>query len=208
MRRSSSISAAVIRRLPYYLRALEDLSNQGVERISSSELSEKIGYTASQIRQDFNHFGGFGLQGYGYNVKHLKAEIRNILGLNREYRICVVGCGHLGYAVANFSNFYEDSFVVDSIFDADPAVIGNEIVGVKIRDVAEMPEYLKTNKVDIGVITVPKDSAQQIADQLIEGGVEGIWNFAPLNLVVPEEITVNNVHLFDGLQSLAYYINN
>ena len=202
------VSAAVIRRLPNYLRILDDLSQQGIERISSSELSEKIGYTASQIRQDFNHFGGFGLQGYGYNIEYLKKEIRAILGLNREYRICVVGCGHLGYAVANFSNFYEDSFVVASIFDANPELIGQEIVGVKIQDVANMRQYLKENKMDIGVVTVPKSAAQEVADILVEGGVSGIWNFAPLNLTVPDDVVVNNVHLFDGLQSLTYYINH
>lgn len=208
MKGINDISVAVIRRLPHYLRALEDLSARGVERISSSELSEIIGYTASQIRQDFNHFGGFGLQGYGYNVTHLTMEIRTILGLNREYKICVVGCGHIGYAVANFSNFYEDSFVVSSIFDADPTIVGTEIVGVKVQDATHMLEYLKTHPVDIGVITVPKDAAQNVADILVECGVKGIWNFAPINLQVPPNVIANNVHLFDGLQSLAYYINH
>jgi len=208
MKKSNKVPAAVIRRLPHYLRILEELHGKGVERISSGELSERIGYTASQIRQDFNHFGGFGQQGYGYNVESLREEIRGILGLTREYEIAVVGCGRLGHAIAYFTNSFESTFVIKAIFDISPEIIGDEIVGVEVQNVSELPEYLKNNKIDIGVITVPKESAQEIADLLTAGGVGGIWNFAPMDLELPEGFPVYNVHLYDGLQSLVYYINH
>ena len=208
MKKSNKVPAAVIRRLPHYLRILEELHSKGIERISSGELSERIGYTASQIRQDFNHFGGFGQQGYGYNVESLREEIRGILGLTREYDIAVVGCGRLGHAIAYFTNYFESTFVIKGIFDISPEIIGEEILGVVVQDVKELPAYLKENKIDIGVITVPKESAQEIADVLTEGGVGGIWNFAPMDLELPEKFPVYNVHLYDGLQSLVYYINH
>lgn len=208
MNDTKKISSAVIRRMPHYLRALEDLHNKGIERISSGELSDKIGYTASQIRQDLNHFGGFGQQGYGYNVDSLRAEIRNILGLTTEYKVVVVGCGRLGHAVANFTNSFESNFIISAIFDESPEIIGEEILGVKVQDVKNMPAYLSAHKMDIGVITVPKEPAQKVADMLIDGGVRGIWNFAPIDLNIPQNVAINNVHLFDGLQSLAYYMNH
>ena len=208
MKKTNKVPAAVIRRLPHYLRILEELNGKGVERISSGELSERIGYTASQIRQDFNHFGGFGQQGYGYNVQSLRNEIRSILGLTREYGIAVVGCGRLGHAIAYFTNYFESTFVIKAIFDISPEIIGEEILGVKVQDVAKLPDYLKENKIDIGVITVPKESAQEVADVLTAGGASGIWNFAPMDLELPEGFPVHNVHLYDGLQSLVYYINH
>lgn len=208
MKRANKVPAAVIRRLPHYLRILEELHGRGVERISSGELSERIGYTASQIRQDFNHFGGFGQQGYGYNVESLREETRGILGLTREYDIAVVGCGRLGHAIAYFTNSFESTFVIKGIFDISPEIIGDEILGVVVQNVSELPEYLKNNRIDIGVITVPKESAQEIADILTAGGAGGIWNFAPMDLELPEAFPVCNVHLFDGLQSLVYYINH
>lgn len=202
------IPAAVIRRLPHYLRVLEDMHRKDIKRISSGELSGEIGYTASQIRQDFNHFGGFGQQGYGYNVECLRGEIRNILGLTKEYRIAVVGCGRLGHAIAFFTKSFKGTFVISAIFDAKPDLVGEEIEGVKVSDLSNLPAYLSKNRIDIGVITVPKKSAQEIADILVAGGVRGIWNFAPVDLILPEGYPVCNVHLYDGLQSLVYYINN
>ena len=208
MKKSVKVPAAVIRRLPHYLRILEELHGKGIERISSGELSERIGYTASQIRQDFNHFGGFGQQGYGYNVESLREEIRGILGLTREYKIAVVGCGRLGHAIAYFTNSFESTFVITAIFDISPEIIGENILGVEVQDVKALPAYLKENQIDIGVITVPKEAAQEIADVLTAGNVGGIWNFAPMDLELPEGFPVYNVHLYDGLQSLVYYINH
>lgn len=208
MKQHEKISSAVIRRLPRYLRALEDLQNSGTERISSGELSKLIGYTASQIRQDLNHFGGFGQQGYGYNVKDLKAEIEKILGLGRQYKMVIVGSGRLGQAINSFIHSYSDDFCVTSLFDVKEDLIGKEKSGVLIRSVADLTEYLKQNPTDIGVITVTKENAQSVCDALLAGGVKGIWNFAPIDLERTEGTPVENVHLSDNLHSLVYYINH
>ena len=208
MKQNEKISSAVIRRLPRYLRALEDLENSSTERISSGELSKLIGYTASQIRQDLNHFGGFGQQGYGYNVKDLKSEIEKILGLGRQYRMVIVGSGRLGQAINSFISSYSDDFCVTSLFDVKEELIGKEKHGVLIRAVDDLTEYLKENPTDIGVITVTKENAQSVCDKLVAGGIKGIWNFAPIDLERPAEIPMENVHLSDNLHSLVYYINH
>ena len=208
MKHNGKISTAVIRRLPRYLRALEDLEHSGTERISSGELSKLIGYTASQIRQDLNHFGGFGQQGYGYNVKDLKTEIEKILGLGRQYRMVIVGSGRLGQAINSFISSYSDDFCVTSLFDVKPELIGKEKSGVLIRSVDSLTEYLKANPTDIGVITVTKENAQSACDRLMAGGVKGIWNFAPIDLENTGTTPVENVHLSDNLHSLVYYINH
>lgn len=208
MKRDGKISNAVIRRLPRYLRALDDLKNKGFERISSKDLSEEIGYTASQIRQDLNHFGGFGQQGYGYNVNDLHEEIEKILGLNLTYRLAIVGCGKLGRAIANFNYTYNKGFQTIGMFDINPEIIGTDINGIKVEHVTDLPAFLKKNSVDIGVICVTKEAAQHVAQTMKEGNIKGIWNFAPLDLADTEEVPVENVHLSDGLQSLVYYINH
>ncbi|HCU07766.1 MAG TPA: redox-sensing transcriptional repressor Rex [Clostridiales bacterium] len=208
MKRNGKISNAVIRRLPRYLRILEELSSQDVQRISSRDLSEKTGYTASQIRQDLNHFGGFGQQGYGYNVNDLREEIEKILGLTREYRLVIVGCGRLGRAIANFNYTYNQGFPVIGMFDVNPEIIGKTINDIPVADVRTLPEFLKQNSVDIGVICVTKEAAEGVADILIKGKVQGIWNFAPWDVEEAEGIPVENVHLSDGLQALIYYINH
>ena len=208
MKRDGKISNAVIRRLPRYLRALEELKNKGFERISSKDLSEEIGYTASQIRQDLNHFGGFGQQGYGYNIDDLHGEIEKILGLNRRYRLVIVGCGKLGSAIANFNYTYNKNFETIGLFDINPNIINTELNGITVLSVEELPRFLKENAVDIGVICVTKESAQQIAEVMTEGNVNGIWNFAPWDLLSTTEIPVENVHLSDGLQTLTYYLNH
>ena len=208
MKQDGKISSAVIRRLPRYLRALEDLENSGTERISSGELSKLIGYTASQIRQDLNHFGGFGQQGYGYNVKDLKAEIGKILGLGKKYNMVIVGSGRLGQAINSFISSYSENFRVTSLFDVKEDLIGKEKSGVLIRDFADLETYLKKNPTDIGVITVPKETAQNACDKLMAGGVNGIWNFAPIDLENTGSLPVENVHLSDNLHSLVYYINH
>ena len=208
MRDYQYIPVAVKRRLPRYLRVLGVLKDAGVEKISSGSLSEHLGYTASQIRQDLNHFGGFGQQGYGYNVKDLKAEIGKILGLNTKYRMVIVGSGRLGQAINSFISSYSANFCVTSLFDVKEDLIGKEKHGVLIRSVDTLTEYLKENPTDIGVITVTKENAQSACDKLVAGGVRGIWNFAPIDLECTADIPMENVHLSDNLHSLVYYINH
>jgi redox-sensing transcriptional repressor len=207
MKGSNRISNAVIRRLPRYRRALNDLKKKGVERISSNELSGLIGYTASQIRQDLNNFGGFGQQGYGYNVESLYTQIGAILGLDREYSMIIVGSGNLGQAIANYANYYKAGFVVAGMFDVNPKLIGISINGIEIQDYEKLDDFLKENNVDIGIICTTKTSAQNVADKLCEGKVKGIWNFAPMDIEITGDTILENVHLSDSLNTLAYYIS-
>ena len=206
--KENKISSAVIRRLPQYLRVLDELKLEGIERISSGDLSARIGHTASQIRQDLNHFGGFGQQGYGYNVSDLYDEIAKIIGLDRKYKMVFVGCGRLGQAIANFVSTYQEHYEIAVMFDINPDLIGKKLVHVEVRSQEELQSFLKKNKIDIGVITVPKSQAQMIADIFFDGGVSGIWNFAPFDLESRGSIPVNNVHIADTLQALTYYINH
>ena len=202
----AKISDAVVNRLPVYRRYLEELMNGDVERISSNDLSRLIGFTASQIRQDLNNFGGFGQQGYGYNIKALYNEINTILGLDQEYKMVIVGVGNLGQAIANHTKYYKTGFPIIGMFDINPKIIGLRINDVVVQDSENLLDFLKTHKVDIGIITTEKEAAQGIADKFVEGGVKGIWNFAPRDLVVPKNIPVGNVHVTDTLNSLVYRI--
>ncbi|MCR5230395.1 MAG: redox-sensing transcriptional repressor Rex [Solobacterium sp.] len=204
----AKISDAVVNRLPVYRRYLEDLMHEDVERISSNELSKRIGFTASQIRQDLNNFGGFGQQGYGYNIRALYKEINSILGLDQEYRMVIVGVGNLGQAIANHTKYYKNGFPIIGMFDINPKVIGLRINDVVVQDADNLVDFLKENKVDIGIITTEKEAAQGIADRLVQGGVRGIWNFAPRDLVVPKNVSVGNVHVTDTLNSLVYRISH
>ncbi|CDM68333.1 Redox-sensing transcriptional repressor rex [Clostridium bornimense] len=201
------ISMAVVRRLPKYQRYLKELMVNDVDRISSKELSEKIGFTASQIRQDLNCFGDFGQQGYGYNVKDLYNKICEILGLNREYSTIIIGAGNIGQAVANYMNFDKLGFKLTGIFDINPKLIGLKIRDIEIMDTDYLDKFLKESKVDIAILCVPKNSAQRITNVLIDGGVQGLWNFAPVDLVVPENIIVENVHLSESLLTISYLMN-
>lgn len=205
-RKKSNISMAVIKRLPKYHRYLMEMIRNDVDRISSKELSEKIGFTASQIRQDLNCFGDFGQQGYGYNVKDLYSEISAILGLSSEYNTVIIGAGNIGQAIANYTRFDTLGFGLTGIFDANPKVIGLRIRDVEIQDIDEMPSFLQSNKVDIGIICVPRNNAQRVCDVLIENGVKGIWNFAPTDLIVPDNVVVENVHLSESLLTLTYLL--
>lgn len=207
MNKSTMISMAVVRRLPKYYRYLSELLRRDIDRISSKELSEKIGFTASQIRQDLNNFGDFGQQGYGYNVKELHREISKILGLDKEYNIVIVGAGNLGQAIANYQGFSKQGFNLKGIFDKNPKLIGIRIKDIEIKDIDMLPEFIESNSIDIGVLCVPKNSAQEVADIFIEKGVKGIWNFAPADIEVPEGIAVENVHLSESLMTLSYIIN-
>ncbi|MDR1952965.1 MAG: redox-sensing transcriptional repressor Rex [Clostridiales Family XIII bacterium] len=208
MKTPTKISPAVIKRLPRYRRFLIDLRKKGIERVSSGALSELMGYTASQIRQDLNNFGGFGQQGYGYNVDALSEGIDAILGLCAHYHIIIVGVGNLGRAVANYTYFYKNEFEIGAMFDIDPAVIGTQIGGVTVQGVDLLSDYLSGHDVDIGIITTSRSSAQSIADVMVGCGVRGIWNFAPTDLEVPEGVALQAVHLSDSLHELVYYINN
>ena len=202
------ISMAVVRRLPKYQRYLKELMSNDVDRISSKEFSEKIGFTASQIRQDLNCFGDFGQQGYGYNVKDLYNKICEILGLDREYNTIIIGAGNLGQAVANYMNFDKLGFKLKGIFDINPKLIGLKIRDIEIMDTDYLDKFLKESKVDIAILCVPKNSAQRITDVLIDGGVQGLWNFAPVDLVVPENIIVENVHLSESMLTLIYQLHS
>ena len=205
---SKNISMAVIRRLPKYYRYLGDLLSKDIQRISSKELSDIIGFTASQIRQDLNNFGGFGQQGYGYNIEDLHNEIGKILGLNKSYNAVLVGAGNLGQAIANYTGFKNAGFEIKALFDANPKLIGLNIRGFEILDSDILEEYIKENNIDIGILCVPKNGAQQLADRLVGAGVKGIWNFAPVDLDVPEDVTVENVHLSESLYTLVYQLND
>lgn len=198
------ISRAVISRLPRYYRYLGDLLEAGVERISSSDLSKKMHVTASQIRQDLNNFGGFGQQGYGYNVKYLYTEIGKILGLDRSHDFIIIGAGNLGQALANYASFERSGFILKSLFDVNPRLEGVTIRGIPVRMVDELEDFLKNNDIEIAALTLPKSKAIEVADILVDNGVKGIWNFAHTDLSLPKDVVVENVHLSDTLMKLSY----
>ncbi len=203
---ANKISRAVIKRLPKYHRYLKELIDKNVKRISSKELSEIMGFTASQIRQDFNNFGGFGQQGYGYNVEDLFEQIGRILGLVSDYKTIIIGAGNLGQALANYSSFEKFNFKLQAMFDLNPRLVGLNFRGVKVLDIATIVDYLKENQIDIAYICTNKESAQSVADTLVENGVKAIWNFAPVDLKLPEHIIVENVHLIEDLFTISYFI--
>lgn len=208
MERKKNISMAVIKRLPKYHRYLRELLNNEVDRISSKELSEKIGFTASQIRQDLNCFGDFGQQGYGYNVKDLYSQISTILGLQRDYNSVIVGAGNIGQAIANYTYFEKLGFSLKGIFDVNPKIIGLKINDIEVQDIDLLEDFVKHEAIQIGIICVPQKNAQKVCDLLIKSGVKGIWNFAPVDLQVPEGIIVENVHLSESLLTLTCLLND
>ena len=203
-----NISMAVIRRLPKYHRYLKELMRNDVDRISSKELGEKIGFTASQIRQDLNNFGDFGQQGYGYNVKELYKQISLILGLDKDYTGVIIGSGNLGQAIANYNRFSELGLSIECIFDANPKLIGMKIRDIEIKDIDDLEGFLQENNINIGIICVPRINAQKVSDVLVKGGVKGIWNFAPVDLAVPDDVKVENVHLSESLLTLVYLMKD
>lgn len=206
MAKDNQVSITVIRRLPKYYRYLTELKEKGISRISSQELSVLTGFTASQIRQDFNNFGGFGQQGYGYNVEDLHRELKRILGLDTEYNAVIVGAGNLGQAIANYKGFEDAGFKVLSLFDRNPKVIGLKIRDIEIRDIETIDSFIKENNVQIGIITTPKESAQAVADIYVKNNIKGIWNFAPTDLVIPDNVVVENVRLNESLFILSYFL--
>jgi redox-sensing transcriptional repressor len=206
MERFSSISMAVVRRLPKYFRYLGELKKNDVKRVSSQELSRITGFTASQIRQDLNCFGGFGQQGYGYNVDDLYQNISEILGLNKIYKTVIVGMGNLGQAIANYSFFEKSGFVPQALFDVNPKLIGLKINDIRVHDVEELESFVKENDIEIGIICTPKSQCQKVAESLAKGGVKAIWNFAPSDVNVPDDIIVENVHLSESLFTISYLL--
>ena len=176
----------------------------GVERISSGELSKKMNVTASQIRQDLNNFGGFGQQGYGYNVKYLYVEIGKILGVDKQHNMIIIGAGNLGRALANYANFEKRGFVLIGLFDKNPKLIGKKVRGIAVQSMKNLEEFAKDNKIDIATLAIPKAEAVKVAEKLAECGVSAIWNFAHTDLNLPKNIVVENVHLSESLMHLSY----
>jgi len=202
------ISDAVIHRLPRYYRYLSELETAGIERISSSRMSHEMNLNASQIRRDLNCFGGFGQQGYGYQVTRLKQEIMRILGIGSTYRVVIVGVGNIGQALLKYRHFTDEGYHIIAVFDSDPQLIGRDLGNITIRSMNELAGFVKENKVDIGIISVPKAYAQKTADELVSLGVKGIWNFAPVDVEVRRGVSVENVHLSDSLYILSYHMRD
>ena len=201
------ISIAVIKRLPKYYRYLGEILENGEERISSKELSEKMGVTASQIRQDLNNFGGFGQQGYGYNVQYLYEEIGKILGLDKRHNMIIIGAGNLGQALANYENFEARGFVTKAIFDKNPELSGKKVRDIQVYKMEELEGFLANNEIEIAALAIPKTGAIVVAQRLVNCGIKAIWNFAHTDLNLPKDVMVENVHLSESLMRLSYNIN-
>ena len=201
------ISMAVIKRLPRYYRYLGDLLDKGINRISSKELSDRMSITASQIRQDLNNFGSFGQQGYGYNVESLYMEIKQILGLDKVYKLVLIGAGNFGQTLVNYSNFTKRGFHFVALFDTDKAIIGSKVNDIPILDAADLEAFLAKTPIDIAVLTVPANAAESVGQALEKSNIKGIWNFSNTDLNMPDCITVENVRLTDSLMTLSCRIN-
>ena len=207
MNENMKISMAVIKRLPRYYRYLGDLLDKDIMRISSKELSLRMGITASQIRQDLNNFGSFGQQGYGYNVEMLYYEIKRILGLDKVYSLILIGTGNIGQALAKYPNFNKRGFNFVALFDDDPKIIGEIVGNFKVKDVSLIVDFLNENHVDIAVLALPGHASVKVAHVLEQTDIKGIWNFSNADLKMPNHIIVENVHLTDSLMTLSYKIN-
>ena len=205
--KKKNVSDAVIRRLPRYYRYLDDLYSRGIVRISSNSLGNRMGITASQIRQDLSCFGEFGQQGYGYNVGELRAEVGHILGVDNQHRIIIVGVGNLGHALMQNFRFFESGFTLDAAFDVSPDLIGSEIAGVPVLSMDKLEGYVTENRVDVAVLTVPRSVAQSTADRLVAAGIRGFWNFTNVELSSSVEgVQFEDVHFADSLLTLSYRI--
>ena len=201
------VSNNVIRRLPRYLRKLDELKSSGVSRISSFNLGTQLGLTPSQIRQDFSCFGEFGQQGYGYNVSALRDEIASILGMDRGFRAILIGVGNIGHALMDNFCFSEWGFTLSAAFDIDPSIVGTTTNGVTVRHMDELLDFLHVHAIDVAVLTVPKEAAAAVAKLLCDNGINAIWNFTNVELTEPNSLTiVENIHFSDSLLSLGYYV--
>ncbi|MET3617096.1 redox-sensing transcriptional repressor [Peptoniphilus olsenii] len=201
---SNKISETVIRRMPVYHRYLTELIENEVERVSSKELSLITGFSASQIRQDLNNFGGFGQQGYGYNTKQLKEQVDKILGIDKTYNTIIVGAGRLGSALARYKGFRKSGFKVTSLFDIDDSI--KDVSGIAVRPMDTIKDYIRDELVEVAIITVPKEACKEVADILVDAGIKGIWNFSPYDLKVQGKIAVENIRLNDSLMTLSYFM--
>lgn len=208
MEETKKISSAVIKRLPRYYRYLGELIENDVNRISSKELSNRMKVTASQIRQDLNNFGGFGQQGYGYNVKYLYDEIAKILGIDRTHNMIIVGAGNLGQAIVNYEDFAKRGFIIKGVFDNNPELEGKKIKDVSVMMIDKMEDFIKDNNIEIAALTIPKSAAKEVAKTVSDSGVKAIWNFAHTDLNLPDDIIIENVHLSESLMRLSYNIAN
>lgn len=206
--RKDKISSAVIRRLPRYYQQLDDLHRAGTERISSGALAASMGLTASQIRQDLSCFGGFGQQGYGYNVERLRAEVADILGMNNRHTAVILGAGNLGRALMDNFPFHQYGFRLVAAFDVDPGVVGTDIGGIPVFHTDQLEQYVTTNRVHVGILTVPASVAVSTAQRLANCGIEGIWNFTNIELPVSRpDVKIESVHFADSLLTLSYMIS-
>lgn len=200
------ISKATIDRLPLYFRTLRLSQEEGIDIISSEELGKRLGITPEQIRKDLASFGQFGKKGVGYFVNELKRNVGEILGLDNHWNVAVIGIGHLGAALANYQNFVSLGFNMVALFDTDPAIIGQTINHIKVDNIAELEKVIQEKNIHIGIIAVPAAFAQGVADKLVEAGVKGIWNFAPIKMKVPESMHIVNEDLSVGLSRLSYHL--
>ncbi len=209
MKKNEQVSTPVIKRLPRYHRYLEELKKQGVVRISSKELSARMGLTASQIRQDLNCFGGFGQQGYGYNIEQLYNEIGNILGLDSKFKAVLIGAGNLGHAVSTHLRFEDRGFDLIGVFDNNPNVIGQQIGNHTVMDSDTLEDFCKENNPSVAILCIPSEFADATAKKLVALGIKGFWNFTQYDIATNYKgIAVENVHLGDSLMTLCYQINN
>lgn len=204
--KGKNVPEVVIKRLPRYFRYLGDLLSQDITRISSGKLSERMSVTASQIRQDFNYFGGFGQQGYGYNVEYLYNEIAEILGLKEGYKAIIIGAGHLGMALANHHSFEKRGFKILALFDNDQNKIGLNVNNKPVLHMKDLEKYIKDNKITIAILATPKDTVTEIAENLANYGIKGLWNFSSAEIITSTPVAVENVHMSDYLMTLSYKI--
>jgi redox-sensing transcriptional repressor len=202
------IAESTVRRLSLYLRFLEEFEEQGMETVSSEALASRGGTTSAQVRKDLSFFGSFGKRGLGYAVPELVRKLREILGLGRTYRVAMIGAGKIGSALVQYRGFRQRGFEVVAIFDTDPAKVGKAWNGLTVRDVRELDAELRRQAVDIAVIVTPADAAQPVADRVTALGVKAILNFAPVQLVVPDDVVVKTVNLALELETLSYALTN
>jgi redox-sensing transcriptional repressor len=202
------IPAVVIDRLPVYARALTLLEEQARDVVSSQELGEILGVTPAQIRKDLSYFGRFGKQGRGYNVRRLAQELRQILGLDRQWSMVLIGVGHLGQAILTYDGFQPQGFIIIDAFDVDDSVVGTKVGGITVRAVRELSDYLQKRQIDIGIVAVPADEATPIIADLIAGGVRSILNYAPTAVPVPDRVQIRNIDPVLALQSMTFYLKN
>ncbi|MEF9918140.1 MAG: redox-sensing transcriptional repressor Rex [Eubacterium sp.] len=204
---SRGVSMTVVKRLPKYYQYLGDLERKGIEKISSKELAEMMGLTASQIRQDLNSFGAYGQQGYGYKVLELKNAVKDILGLNREYNCIIVGAGNMGHAIANYERFNKDGITIRALFDVDPRRIGNMIGELQVYHMDDIDAFVAHNEIDICVLSVPRNVGQKMIDKIVNLGIKAILNFVPMDLTVPDDVVVENVNITDSFLTLTYLLS-